>query len=344
MTNVSKTNMDKTNKVSIIMTVRNEEKNIANVIEALLRQTYEYEEIVINDNGSSDRTVEIINEFQKHSSKIRLVKSNGKSIGEGRNTAIENSCGDILAVMDAGIYPENDWLEMVVSPMIENNEIDVSWGHVIFDTKSRIRPSTNINLALVFLTKYPEDKKQTKNVPSSAFRKRVWEKLGGFPEIQIPIEDLILIEEIKNLGFREIHTFDARAYYFVYPKSFKDVFEKWIISACCSLLVRKSELGFFRQVSIFGMFFLSLFLILLDAKMVLLFFAYIIVFMVHKARSNKELAKKIFTSPALFFTVFTLFFVLNAARLFGVIKAISILATGKSPKIVYKPMGKVTSE
>ncbi|KJU81310.1 glycosyl transferase family protein [Candidatus Magnetobacterium bavaricum] len=332
-------NMDKKNKVSIIMTVRNEEKNITNVIEALLRQTYEYEEIVINDNGSSDRTIEIISEFQKYSPKIRLVKSNGKSIGEGRNTAIEHSCGDILAVMDAGIYPGKDWLDMVVSPMIANNEIDVSWGHVIFDTKSRIRPSSNIDLAIVFLTKYPENKKHTKNVPSSAFRKRVWKKLGGFPEIQLPIEDLILMEEIKNLGFKDIHVFDAKAYYFVYPNSFKDIFKKWIISACCSFLVKKSELGFSRQVLIFSMFFLSLFSILIDIKMVILFFAYIIVFMLSKSRSNKELAKRVFTDFKLFFTVLILFFVLNAARLFGVIKAISILAAGNAPKIVYKPRG-----
>ena len=171
--------VDRPHKVSVIVTVRNEEKNIPILLDGLLRQTYKFEEIVINDNGSTDRTVEIIRGYQSQYKYIKLIESGGRSIGEGRNAAIENSCGDIFAIMDSGILPKDNWLEKVVNPLLEDQTLDVAWGHVVFDTKSRIVPSSDLSLALVFLTKYSEGRKDGKNVTSSAFRRKVWEYLGN---------------------------------------------------------------------------------------------------------------------------------------------------------------------
>ena len=103
-------------KVSIVMTVKNEEENISMILDSFLKQTYKFHEIVINDNGSDDRTINVIKEYQKIDARIKLVESKKQSIGKGRNIAIKNSSGDILAIMDAGIYPQKDWLEKVVDP------------------------------------------------------------------------------------------------------------------------------------------------------------------------------------------------------------------------------------
>lgn len=323
-------------RVSIIITVRNEEKNTPILLEGLLKQTYKFEEIVINDNGSTDRTIEIIKDYQSQYNFIKLIESGGRSIGEGRNTAIANSCGDILAVIDAGIYPEDTWLERVVIPLLENPELDVVWGHVIFDTKSRIVPSTNLSKALVFLAKHPENRKNGRNVPSSAFRKRVWEELGGFPEIQLPIEDLFLIDTVKKMGYKVAYANNANAYYFSYPENYYTLFRKWIISACSSFVAKKSELGFFKQFLVFGLFFLSFLLIMIDIRMILFFLLYIMAFLGYRAKLNMELAKKVFTSPTLFVTVLKLFFILNFARLLGVIKALSLFVRGRQPKVIQR--------
>lgn len=328
--------MEKKDKVSIIVTVRNEEKNIPILLDGLLKQTYKFDEIVINDNGSTDKSIEIIRGYQSQYKCIKLIESGGRSIGEGRNTAIANSCGSILAVIDAGIYPEKTWLERVIIPLLENPDLDVVWGHVIFDIKSRIVPSTNLSKALVFLAKHPEDRKNGRNVPSSAFRRKVWEELGGFPEIQLPIEDLFLIDTIEKMGYKVEYANDANAYYFSYPDDYHTVFRKWIVSACSSFVAKKSELGFFRQFFIFGLFFFSILLIMMDIRMIIFALLYIILFLAYRSKLNMELAKEVFTSPRLFITVLKLFFILNFARLLGVIRALSLFVRGRQPKLIQK--------
>lgn len=328
--------MDKKNKVSIITTVRNEERTIGILLDALLSQTFEFEELVINDNGSTDNTVNRIKSYQEKHDKIKLIRSEGKSIGEGRNSAIENSFGDILAIMDAGICPKVDWLEKIVNPLLEDPEIDVAWGHIFYDTKSRIIPLSDLAVALVFLTKYPERRMGRKNIPSSAFRRRVWNKLDGFPTIQFPIEDILLRYLIDNRGFKVTFVDDAIAYYFSYPASQYEVFRKWITSACSVFLTRKAAIGFYKRLVKFGLFFLFFPLIFVDIRFLSLIIIYILVFFTDRYRLNKEVGKRIFSNPKLLITTLYLFFILNFARLIGIIKALLLVASGKRPKNIYK--------
>ena len=86
------------NKVSVITTVKNECQNIRNLLESILNQSYYFDEFIINDNSSTDNTVSIIEEYMKVDKRIKLIKSEELSIGEGRNAAIEHSTGDILAM------------------------------------------------------------------------------------------------------------------------------------------------------------------------------------------------------------------------------------------------------
>lgn len=318
------------NKVSIIATVWNEEKNISILLDALLKQTFRFHEIVINDNGSTDNTVNIVKKYQGLDSRIKLVEGRGISIGVGRNNAIAHSNGDIIAVIDAGICPVTTWLEKVVEPLMKDPDLDVAWGNVIFDAKSRIVPSTILSQALVFMTKYPENRKCGKNVPSSAIRRRVWEEMGKFPEIKVPIEDLLLIDHLTKGPFKVISVKEAIAYYFSYPRSYFQVFRKWIGSAYSSCIARKSELGFYKQLVKFAAFFIFIPLVIIDCRFVLLLLLYMLLFFTGRYINNRELGNKVFTKPRLLLASINLFFVLNVARLIGFFKAIfKVYLTGR---------------
>ena len=84
--------------------------------------------------------------------------------------------------------------------------------------------------------------------------------LGGFPTIDLPIEDLLLIDKIKGGNYKITHAPEARVYYFRFPETISDVYKKWSNAAYCSFAVKKSERGFGKQLVIFGLFFLSVFL------------------------------------------------------------------------------------
>ena len=320
------------NKVSVITTVRNEEDNIRFLIDSILKQNYSFHEFIINDNNSIDNTVAVIEEYSLLDNRIKVVKSGDLSIGEGRNAAIKYSSGDILALIDSGIAPSEEWLGRVVAPLIEDEKIDVSWGHVVFDTKSRIVESSDIALALVFLTKYREEREDATNVTSSAFRRRIWDELNGFPTIDLPVEDLLLIDKVKKAKFKVVHVPEAKVYYFRFPETIFDVYKKWSSSAYCSFAVKKSERNFARQMIVFGLFFMSILLVFVDLRAITLVGLYLFLYLANKSYLNPPLAKKVFSNFVLFGVTLNLFFVLNVARAIGASKAVFDTMLGKIPQ------------
>ncbi|NJL89874.1 MAG: glycosyltransferase [Coleofasciculaceae cyanobacterium SM2_1_6] len=94
-------------KISVVIPVYNGEKTIQETIESVLAQTFTDFELIIIDDGSSDRTVEIIEEIIKKSIKenldqrIRLYSFTNKGLSATRNRGIRRSSGDYIAFLDA---------------------------------------------------------------------------------------------------------------------------------------------------------------------------------------------------------------------------------------------------
>ena len=74
--------------ISVVVPVRDEESSIRDLLNALLRQTLRPTEIVITDAGSSDSTVEIIEEFVKAGAPVKLIHERGALLGRGRNIGV----------------------------------------------------------------------------------------------------------------------------------------------------------------------------------------------------------------------------------------------------------------
>ena len=116
-------NMERTNRnelVSIITPTYNCEAFIKKTIMSVLSQTYEKFELIIVDDCSKDRTVEIINSFSDE--RIILLK-NEKNMGAAysRNVAIEKARGDYLAFLDGDDLWETTKLEKQIEFMKKNN-------------------------------------------------------------------------------------------------------------------------------------------------------------------------------------------------------------------------------
>src|SRR3989338_8729260 len=94
--------------VSIIMPSFNAEEYIKEALEALFAQTVTDYEIIVVDDGSSDRTLEIIQSF---GDKIRLIKQKNSGPGTARNRAMFKANGEYFAFCDADDVWEKDKLE-----------------------------------------------------------------------------------------------------------------------------------------------------------------------------------------------------------------------------------------
>lgn len=87
--------------VSIVLPVYNVEKYLANCIDSLLAQTYtDYEIIIVND-GSTDKSELICKEYQKKSNKIKLYSKKNEGLGYARNTGLLHVCGEYVLFLDS---------------------------------------------------------------------------------------------------------------------------------------------------------------------------------------------------------------------------------------------------
>lgn len=108
--------------VSIITAAYNCEKTIGETIESVQAQTYLNWEMLIVNDCSKDRTVDIVQSYVDKDSRIKLINHSVNSgAAKARNTAIEHSKGRFLAMLDSDDLWKPNKLEEQIQFMIENN-------------------------------------------------------------------------------------------------------------------------------------------------------------------------------------------------------------------------------
>ena len=92
--------------VSVIVPVYNVQRHIAKCLDSILEQTYKNIEVIIIDDGSTDKTPDIISEKYAAKSCIRHFKKQNGGVSSARNLGMDLANGDLITFVDA-----DDWLE-----------------------------------------------------------------------------------------------------------------------------------------------------------------------------------------------------------------------------------------
>lgn len=100
---------------SAILPAYNEERWIADAIDSVLDQTFEDFELVVVDDGSTDRTPEIVHEYDDP--RIDFYRQENAGSAAARNTAMEHSSGEYIAIIDADDTWKPEKLERQVAAM-----------------------------------------------------------------------------------------------------------------------------------------------------------------------------------------------------------------------------------
>jgi glycosyltransferase involved in cell wall biosynthesis len=103
------TALDERPLVSVIIPAYNAELFIEETLKSVLAQTYQNIEVIIVDDGSQDRTAEIVNKFREIDKRVKLVTQVNSGVAVARNTAIAKAQGEFIAPIDADDiwYPDN---------------------------------------------------------------------------------------------------------------------------------------------------------------------------------------------------------------------------------------------
>ena len=89
-----------TMKISLISTVLNEARSLPALLDSIAAQTRPPDEVIICDGGSTDGTLELLRAERRFP--LRVIERPGSNISQGRNAAIAQASGDVIASTDAG--------------------------------------------------------------------------------------------------------------------------------------------------------------------------------------------------------------------------------------------------
>jgi glycosyltransferase involved in cell wall biosynthesis len=218
-------NPDRKIRLSLVVTVLNEEKHAQNWISLILGQTRLPDELVIVDGGSKDQTVNILKSLIVGAPfPVKILEKQGANISTGRNLGIRNTLYDTIVVSDMGSEPVPNWLEYLIRPFEKSAEISVSYG--FSDIKA---DSSFMRLVRYLLVPSLEKINPQTHLPSSrciAFTKNLWGKVNGYPEwLTDAGEDTLFDLELQSIPSKWAFVPEAVVYWYA-PKSFNSLFKK----------------------------------------------------------------------------------------------------------------------
>jgi len=196
--------------ISIIATVLNEGESIHRLMQSFLEQTRQPDEIVIVDGGSTDDTVAILERYSDRLPLHVLVEP-GCSISTGRNIAIREAKGDIIAVTDAGVRLRRGWLEHITQPFFDKPDAQVVAGFFQADAHNAFEMA--MGATILPLCEEIDPKTFLPSSRSVAFHKSAWEAVGGYPEWLDYCEDLIFDLRLKQIAPDFVFAPDALVYF-----------------------------------------------------------------------------------------------------------------------------------
>src|SRR2546430_2987351 len=188
-------------KISVVIPVRNEERSIGTLLEALLSQTQPPDEIVLTDGGSTDSTAIIIQDYINRGAPVKLIRTTKALPGRGRNLAAARASNEWLAFTDAGIRPAPDWLEALAARAQADPTADVVYGSY----EPKVDTFFKECAAISYVSPPSEiegSSMRSQFIASALMRRVAWERVGGFPEHLRSAEDLLFMQRVEQADFR----------------------------------------------------------------------------------------------------------------------------------------------
>ncbi|MBE1444718.1 glycosyltransferase [Paenibacillus sp. OAS669] len=108
-------------KVSVIVPVYNAEKYVASCIESLLNQTLQECEFIFVNDGSKDQSGQVIEEYRKKDSRIKLIQQTNQGVSAARNAGLQAAAGAFVGFVDADDYVDKDMYEVLYSTAVQGD-------------------------------------------------------------------------------------------------------------------------------------------------------------------------------------------------------------------------------
>jgi O-antigen biosynthesis protein len=190
-----------TPRISVVVCSYNGETTIGRCLEALERLDYPDYEVIVVDDGSTDRTSEIASRFD-----FRLIRTDNRGLSCARNTGIEAATGEIVAFTDDDAWPDPDWLRHLAHAFASGDHAGIGGPNLAPDDAGLVEnavahaPGGPVHVLVT--------DEIAEHIPgcNMAFRRDALEAVGGFdPQFKVAGDDVDvcwrLQEEGRTIGF-----------------------------------------------------------------------------------------------------------------------------------------------
>ena len=169
--------------ISIIVPVYNVEQYLRKCLDSIINQTYRDLEILIIDDGSTDGSGEICNEYAAFDHRLQVIHQNNKGLSEARNSGIDIATGDYILFVDGDDWIESNTVECLYQACLDHNAEVSCCGHY-----KEFADRTTVH-SLVTSKKEYEGEEITVPAMKGSFAHYAWEKLWKrslFEEFRFP--------------------------------------------------------------------------------------------------------------------------------------------------------------
>ena len=115
-------------KISIIVPVYNTEPYLRECLDSILRQTLSDVEIIVINDGSPDRSIDIIREYETRDARIVVIDKPNEGVGRARNDGLIAARGEYVAFMDSDDYYPNDTVLEKLYGVLQSTGVDIAGG------------------------------------------------------------------------------------------------------------------------------------------------------------------------------------------------------------------------
>ncbi len=193
--------MDKGPLVSVVVTTKNEDDVIGRLIQSIKTQTFKNREIILVDNNSTDKTLDIA---RKMNVKVYTV---GPERSTQRNFGAKVAKGKYLLILDADM----ELTPKVISECVHLAESDKKIGEIVIPEQSLA--SNYWEKVKAFERSFYNEKGDELTDAARFFRRDVFFKAGGYDETITGPEDWDLPEIIRELGYK-VGRIKSRVYHY----------------------------------------------------------------------------------------------------------------------------------
>ena len=118
--------MNKQDLISVIVPVYNVENYLKRCLDSIINQTYQNIEIILIDDGSTDNSGNLCEDYKKIDNRIKVVHKTNGGLSDARNTGIKKAKGKYITFVDSDDYVEYDYVEYLYN-LIKKYDTNISF-------------------------------------------------------------------------------------------------------------------------------------------------------------------------------------------------------------------------